>query len=208
MARAAVRVGIGLLLLTSWLFGAEIPLVAPEDVGLSAECLASITTVLEDHVAADRIAGGVALIAWRGAIGYLEPFGMEDREAGVPMRRDAIFRIYSMTKPVTSVGVMMLFEEGRFALRDPVSRFLPELGNLKVAVKETNPETGEAVVRYVPADREITIRDLVCHTSGLTYEFMGESAVHRMYTQAFARVGEMDLGVIPELALDCGPDPT
>jgi CubicO group peptidase (beta-lactamase class C family) len=172
---------------------AEIPVVAPATVGLSQDRLERITSVLAEHVAEDRIAGGVALIARRGEIGYFEPFGMKDREAGTPMRRDTIFRIYSMTKPVTSVGVMMLYEEGRFSLHDPVSRFLPELGGLRVAVEEIDPVTGEAVVRYVPAESEITIRELLTHTSGLTYEFGGQTAVHRLYSQAFAKVGEMDL---------------
>jgi CubicO group peptidase (beta-lactamase class C family) len=95
---------------------------------------------------------------------------MADKESGRPMQKDAIFRIYSMTKAVTGVAVMMLYEDGRFSLSDPVSRYLPEFSTMKVAVERTDPITGKQVLSHtVPADRQITILDLRRHTSGLNY---------------------------------------
>ncbi len=193
MLRRALIVAVSCLMPVPSVFGADIPTVAPETVGLSAQRLGRITAVLSDHVQRDDVAGVVALIARRGQVAYLQALGAQDREAGTPMRADTVFRIYSMTKPITSVGVMMLYEEGKIALADPISRYLPELGNLKVAVEETNPDTGEKSMHTVPAARPITIRDLLRHTSGLTYEFMGEGPVYRMYREAFAAAGDMDL---------------
>jgi CubicO group peptidase (beta-lactamase class C family) len=108
---------------------------------------------------------------------------MQDIDSGVPMSKDSIFRIYSMTKPITSVAVMMLFEEGRFLLNDPVSKYLPEFKDLEVGVEEVDEATGEKVMTTVPAEREVSIRDLLRHTSGLTYGFWGKSAVDKMYLE-------------------------
>ena len=106
---------------------------------------------------------------------------MQDIESGTPMSEDSIFRFYSMTKPITSVAVMMLFEEGHFLLDDPVSKFLPEFKGLEVGVEEVDETTGEMVLKTVPAIREVSIRDLLRHTSGLTYGFWGNSLVDKMY---------------------------
>jgi CubicO group peptidase (beta-lactamase class C family) len=122
-----------------------------------------------------RVPGAVALVARRGRIGYFEAFGRRDPVNGAPMAKDAIFRIYSMTKPIVSVAAMMLWEEGCFLLNDPVSKYLPELADLQVAVTH-----GEGI-ELVPAEREITIQDLLRHTSGLTYEYLGTGPVHKMY---------------------------
>ena len=113
-----------------------------------------------------RIAGAVTLVIRHGHVAWFKSQGMMDREAGKPMRPDAMFRICSMTKPITSVAVMMLYEEGRFLLDDPVSKYLPEFKNPKVLVK---PASGEPY--SIPATKEITIRDLLRHTSGLTYNW-------------------------------------
>jgi CubicO group peptidase (beta-lactamase class C family) len=125
---------------------------------------------MEKHVAANRIAGGLGLIARRGKIAWLQTWGMADKEAGTPMREDAIFRIYSMTKAVTGVAAMMLFEEGLFALADPVSSFLPEFTDMRVALEKTDPATGKAVLYgTVAAERPITMLDLMRHTAGFNY---------------------------------------
>jgi CubicO group peptidase (beta-lactamase class C family) len=97
------------------------------------------------------------------------------------MSKDSIFRIYSMTKPITSVAVMMLYEEGHFLLNDPVSKFLPEFKGLEVGVEEVDETTGEKILKTVPTKREVSIRDLLRHTSGLTYGFWGSSLVDKMY---------------------------
>ena len=120
----------------------------------------------------------MALIARRGQLAYYESFGQRDPVSGAPMERDSIFRIYSMTKPIVSAAAMMLWEEGRFLLSDPIAKFLPELGNVKVAVVQG------ADLKQVDAERAITIQDLLRHTSGLTYEFRGNGPVHKMYNAA------------------------
>src|SRR5262245_37493453 len=141
--------------------GQNVRSMAPNGTGLSNERLERITAVMNDHVAKGHIAGAIGLIARRGKVGYFETYGFQDKEAAVSMRKDTIFRMYSMTKPITGVAVMILYEEGKFHLTDPVSKYLPELGNMKVAVVETDPKTGKKTRYTVPAQREITILDLL-----------------------------------------------
>jgi CubicO group peptidase (beta-lactamase class C family) len=150
----------------------DLPTAKPESVGLSSERLERITTKIQQTIDDKRIAGAVTLVARHGKIAYFKSQGSLDRESNKAMRNDAIFRICSMTKPITSVAVMMLYEEGRFLLEDPISKYLPEFKNPRVYVK---PAQGEPYT--IPAAREITIRDLLTHTSGLTYdwnEMLGE----------------------------------
>jgi CubicO group peptidase (beta-lactamase class C family) len=121
---------------------------------------------VQHDIDAKRIAGTVTLVVRRGHVAYFKAQGMLDREAGKAMPTDAMFRICSMTKPITSVAAMMLYEEGKFLLDDPVSKYLPEFKNAKVLVK---PASGEPYT--IPATKEITIRDLLRHTSGITYQW-------------------------------------
>jgi CubicO group peptidase (beta-lactamase class C family) len=144
----------------------ELPTAKPETVGLSSERLERIGTKVQQTIDDKRIAGAVTLVARHGKVVYFKSQGALDREANKSMRNDAIFRICSMTKPITSLAVMMLYEEGRFLLEDPISKYLPEFQNPKVLVKP--PNNGEPYT--IPAAREITIRDLLTHTSGLTYD--------------------------------------
>jgi len=158
-------------ILAAWILAAcaaaaELPAAKPESVGLSSERLERIATAVQRSVDDKRIAGAVTLVARRGQIAWLKAQGMMDREAGQPMRTDAIFRICSMTKPITSLAVMMLYEEGHFLLDDPVSKYIPEFKNPKVLVK---PASGAPYT--IPATKEITIRNLLTHTSGLTYHW-------------------------------------
>lgn len=162
----------------------DLAVAAPEAVGMSAARLAHIRRLTEQHIAAGRIPGASALIARRGRIVYQEAFGKADVEGGRPMRMDTIHRIYSMSKPITSVAVMMLYEEGRFQLNDPVGKYLPEFAKMQVGVEEKDPETGKAVLKTVPAKRPMTIRDLLRHTSGLTYGVFGDTLIDRQYRQA------------------------
>jgi CubicO group peptidase (beta-lactamase class C family) len=155
-----------------------LPSASPEELGLSAERLARIGQALELNIDRGRVPGAVALIARGGKIGYFESFGRRDPAAEAPMARDTIFRIYSMTKPIVSVAAMMLWEEGRFLLDDPIGKYLPELDNPKVAVRRDNE------LAYEPLVRKITIQDLLRHTSGLTYEFRGSGPVHKAYMDA------------------------
>ena len=139
---------------------------APEEVGLSSARLQGLSAVLQGYVDEGRLAGAVALVARRGKIVYLQAFGHRDREAGAPMREDTIFRIASQTKALVSVGVMMLQEEGKLLISDPVGKYLPEFRETTVAVPR---ESGGYDV--VKASRPITIRDLLTHTAGLGYGY-------------------------------------
>jgi len=141
-----------------------LPTTTPESVGLSPQRLERLTAVIQAHIDEQKIAGAVALVARRGQAAYFKALGQQDREAGRPMRTDAIFRIASMTKPITSVAVLMLYEEGHFQLKDPISRYLTEFTRPQVLV-DHDPN------RTVPAKREITIHDLLTHTSGITYQW-------------------------------------
>ncbi len=161
---------VSTLVLASSGNGNGLRMAKPEEAGLAPERLERIGQVMQKHIAENHIAGAIGLIARRGKIGYFESWGMMDKENGKPMKKDAIFRIYSMTKAVTGVAIMMLYEEGKFALNDPVAKYLPEMGGLKVAIDKKDPATGTRSYEVVPAQREMTIRDLLRHTSGLDYQ--------------------------------------
>jgi CubicO group peptidase (beta-lactamase class C family) len=171
LAKQSVRLTAVAVMLIATLHAQGLPQGTPESTGLSPERLARIKTAMDAEVAQNRVAGGVGLIARKGKVVWFESFGMADKEAARPMQKDSIFRIFSMTKAVTGVAVMILYEEGRFALSDPVSRYLPEFATMKVAVERTDPATGRSVLSHtVPAVRPITILDLLRHTSGFNYE--------------------------------------
>ena len=152
-----------------------LPHATPEDIGLSTAGLARLGSVMRAEIERGRVPGAVALVARRGRLACFESFGRRDPAQAEPMAKDSIFRIYSMTKPIVSVAAMMLWEEGRFLLSDPIGKFLPELGQRKVALVRG------AETELVDAERPITIQDLLRHTSGLTYEFRGNGPVHKMY---------------------------
>lgn len=158
------------------------PTVSPEGLGLSTERLARIDRVFSDHVAQDRIAGAIGMVIRGGSVAYVNQWGFRDVEAGDPLESDDIFRIYSMTKPITSVAVMMLFEEGRFFLTDPISRYLPELGNLRVARLDEATSTED--IPTDRANRPVTIQDLLRHTSGLSYGIFSDTPVDTLYREA------------------------
>lgn len=158
-----------ILLLSTLAVSQQFPTAKPESVGLSSERLERIATAVQGNIDNNRIAGAVTLVMRHGQIAWFKAQGAADREASKPMQRDNIFRICSMTKPITSTAVMMLYEEGRLLLDDPVSKYLPEFKNPKVLVK---PANGQPYT--IPASREITIRDLLRHTSGITYQWNGD----------------------------------
>ncbi|MDE2747966.1 MAG: serine hydrolase [Chloroflexota bacterium] len=150
----------------------------PEDVGLCAERLGRIAAHFKRYVDDGRLPGYLVLVARRGKAAYLHHYGARDVEAGLPVEEDSIFRIYSMTKPIVSVGLLLLYERGLLQLDDPASEYLPALAQLDVF------ESGDAD-RYqtVPAEREMTIRDLLTHTAGLTYGHLHAHPVDAMYRQ-------------------------
>ncbi|MCX7361641.1 MAG: serine hydrolase [Alphaproteobacteria bacterium] len=153
-----------------------LPLVAPEQVGLSAARLDRVRQWMHRWVDSGRLAGMVAVVMRRGELAFAETVGKADVERNKPMRPDTIFRIYSMTKPLTSTAIMMLYEEGHFQLDDPISKFIPAFKNPRVYAGGSRGK-----IDSVPAEREITFRDLLTHTSGLTYGFMESNPVDALY---------------------------
>src|ERR1700744_5054536 len=155
-----------------------IPTANPEEVGLDPAALGRLGTALQDRIAAGEIPGAGALVARHGKTAYHQAFGVQDPASGKPMTTESIFRIYSMTKPIVSVAVMMLQEEGRFLLSDPIGKFIPAFNGTKVAV------ISGSHMGWTDADRPITIQDLLRHTSGLTYEFRGDGPLQKAYAEA------------------------
>src|SRR5262245_28358030 len=152
-----------------------LPRGTPSDAGMSAATLAGATDLLKRFVAEQKIAGAVAGIARNGKLIYLESAGVQDLASRAPMTNASMFRIYSMTKPITAVAVMMLYEEGRFKLDDPVSKYLPEFKDTVVAVAGSAPRR---------PSREITVEDLLLHTSGLNHRTSEEYRSARVRSRA------------------------
>lgn len=161
-----------------------LPRAEPASLGLSPDGLRRIADTLNADIEKGKIPGAVLLIARRGKIGYFEAFGDRDPETDAPMMTDAIFSIASMTKPMVSVGIMMLVEEGKIALDDPVGKHLTQLANLRVAI---DPEARNGEVETRPAKRQPTIEDLLRHTSGMTSGNRGKTAVHKLWPYSGAR---------------------
>jgi len=152
----------------------------PEELGFSRERLDRLAYTVSADIAKGVIPGGTLLIARHGKIAYYQAFGWLDPTAKTPMPRDAIFRIYSMSKPITSVAAMILVEQGKLFLDDPVQKYIPAFADMKVAVQKP----GTAEVDLVPAARPITVQDLMRHTSGLIYGFLPGTPVAKMYQES------------------------
>jgi CubicO group peptidase (beta-lactamase class C family) len=155
-----------------------LPRAKPEEAGFSSERLARIDSVLKADIDAGRIPGAVIAIARHGKLVKFDAYGFRDKAAGVKMTTDTIFNIASMTKPMTTVGALMLYEQGKLLIDDPISKYFPQFANMKVAVRD---DKGEPTTDTVPAKRQITIQDLLRHTSGLIYGGRGTTVVHKMY---------------------------
>jgi len=160
---------ISLVVFTTQVWAQGLPTAKPEQVGLSSERLDRVSRALRGEIEAGKIPGAVALVARKGQVVYFEAFGVRDKATGEAMPRDAIFRLYSMTKPFASVAAMMLMEDGKLLITDPVAKFIPQLGKREVVVSQVNPVTGKIDYLQVPAERDITVQDLLRHTSGLVY---------------------------------------
>ena len=161
--------------MTAFTFGQGLPIATPEDVGVSTERLKRIRPVMQGYVDDGRIAGFLTVVARHGKIVHFETIGMRDIENNKPIEADTIFRIHSMSKPITSVAVMMLYEEGHFQLNTPVSDFIPEFKNMKVY--------NEDQTEILDAKNEVTIKHLLTHTAGLTYGWGGQP-VDKRYREA------------------------
>lgn len=161
-------------------FAADLPTAKPAEKGLSSERLARIHGVISAEIDANRMPGAVVLVARKGAIVHAESIGWQDKDAGKPLQRDAIFRAYSMTKPLVSVLAMMLVEEGKLQLTDPMSKFFPQFAAMQVLTSPADPNSPRE-----PAKRQITVQDLLRHTSGLSYgEFSRFESVRSAYIDA------------------------
>jgi CubicO group peptidase (beta-lactamase class C family) len=186
MRSLRIHVLVALLcLVTSGLAQAQsLSVVKPEQVGLSSERLGRITAMLKADVDKGTIPGAILLVARHGKIAAFDTVGVRDPGSKAPMTRDAIFRIYSMSKPITSVATMILFEEGKLALSDPVGKYIPQLGTVKVGVEKADAGGGAPTLELVAPRRPISVQDLLRHTSGLTYGFFGDGLVKKAYVDA------------------------
>jgi CubicO group peptidase (beta-lactamase class C family) len=168
----------------------SVPTAKPEDVGVSSERLQRISQMIQRHIAAGEMSGAVTIVARKGKIVHLEAQGVMDLDSKKPVAKDTMFRLASMTKPVTGLAIMMMIEEGKVRLTDPVSRYIPEFKGLKVAVAQPGrggaaapaPAAGNgrgAAPNFytVPAEREITVKDLLTHVSGLASGTMSNSSI-------------------------------
>jgi len=199
----------------SW--AADLPSASPESLGFSSERLARIGPAIKAEIERGQYPGAVILLARKGHIVYFESAGQLDPATGKAMPKDAIFRLYSMTKPYTSVAAMMLVEEGRLRLTDPVSKYIPSFAKLEVSVPTTDPATGNVRYTNVATDREITIQDLLRHTSGLVYAgFTAHPKVKELYmkegvdwkdvtpAEQIERLGKVPLAHQPGTAFEYG----
>jgi CubicO group peptidase (beta-lactamase class C family) len=186
--RVAVLCALFVVALTLSASTANSPTAKPEDVGLSSERLQRITAMIQRRIAANQLAGAVTIVGRRGKVAHHVAQGVMDRDSKQPMATGSMFRIASMTKPVIGVAVMMLVEEGKLHLNDPVARYIPEFRDMKVAVPlpaggpAAAPAGGVAAPRFytVPAQRPITIKDLLTHTSGLGSGPMSTSEIEKV----------------------------
>ncbi len=186
LSHIAVRglVGVVAFVLTV----AAVPSGKPEDVGLSTERLQRINQVVQRAIDANEITGAVTVVSRKGRVAHFEAQGVMDTQRHTPMRKDAIFRMASMTKPIIGVAVMMMLEEGKVRLSDPVGQFIPEFKGSKVAMEMPSSGRGAAPgqpprppdIYTVPATRDITVRDLLTHTSGLASGGAGSREAGRM----------------------------
>jgi CubicO group peptidase (beta-lactamase class C family) len=158
-----------------------LPQAKPESLGLSSTRLQQMSDAFKREIDKGTLPGATVMVARRGQIGWFEALGKQSPAAAAPMAHDSIFRIFSMTKPIVSVGIMMLLEDGHFVLNDPVAKFIPEFAGQKVGVENNGK------LDLVPPRRPITIQDLLRHTSGITYDHTGNSLVQQLYQQSRLR---------------------
>ena len=158
-----------------------LPHAKPEQLGLSAVRLQRMSDIFKREVDKGTMPGVTVLVARKGQIGWFDAIGRQNPAASAPMAHDSIFRMFSMTKPIVSVGIMTLLEDGHFILNDPVAKFIPEFANQKVGVENNG------TLELVPATRPMTIQDLLRHTSGLTYDHTGTGLVQQLYQKSRLR---------------------
>jgi CubicO group peptidase (beta-lactamase class C family) len=162
-----------------------LPLAKPEEAGMTSARLALIGKAINAEIARGQLPGAVLLIARRNKIVYYEAFGYRDKAAGIPMTKDTIFGVASMTKPMTAVAALQLYQQGRLLMNDPLAKYFPQFAKMQVAVMDAKKEK---IVDQVPAARLITLQDLFRHTSGIPYGERGTTAVHKLLPPGSASV--------------------
>jgi CubicO group peptidase (beta-lactamase class C family) len=175
-----LAISVALVFFAAITYGDDMPRSDAKSQGFSAEKLERIPAILKEAVEKKQIGGGVALVARRGKIVHVSSAGMQDIENKTPMADGTIFRIASMSKPITSVAIMQLVEDGKLQVTDNLSKFVPEFKDMKVAVPSQDGKSFD----LVKADREITIHDLLTHSSGITYRIMAKPHVSKLYEEA------------------------
>src|SRR5438093_4064201 len=185
----ALAVSMVFVLSAALVWAQPLPSARPEQVGFSPERLAHITAAFRSEVDKGQLPGAVVVIARKGKIAYFESVGFRDKTAGTPMTNDTIFRIYSMTKPLASVAAMILVEDGKIQLTDPISKFLPPMKNLMVSVPKPDATYARLTYALVPAEREPTVQDLLRHTAGLAYY---EITTNAPVKEAYVKTGFYD----------------
>ena len=195
-----MKIGLKLIVTMSCLiflsntWAASLPTATPEDVGLSSQRLNRIDAVLKADIENGKIPGAVLLVARKGKVAYFKNFGTRDGNKSLPMEKDSLFRVYSMTKPVVGAAAMILLEEGKIVLADPVAKYIPSFKDIQVLGEIIKDESGNEVVASTRAPTSVmTIQDLLRHTSGLSYFFWPPKAIQGMYFKAGLRANDHTL---------------
>lgn len=180
-----------------------LPQAKPESLGLSPSRLQRMSDVIQREIDKGTMPGATVMVARAGQIAWFDALGKQDPAKSAPMTRETIFRIFSMTKPIVSIGIMMLLEEGQFLLDEPLAKFIPEFADQKVGVENNGK------LELAPAKRQITIQDLLRHTSGITYEHTGNGLVQQLYQQSRVRSRKIDnaehAALVASFPLICQP---
>ncbi len=181
----------------------SLPQAKPESLGLSPVRLQRMSDAFKREIEKGTLPGMTVMVARRGQIGWFEALGKQSPASSAPMAHNTIFRIFSMTKPIVSIGIMMLIEDGHFLLGDPVAKFIPEFADLKVGVENNGK------LDLVPLKRQMTVQDLLRHTSGITYDHTGNGLVQQMYQQSRLRSRKISnaehAALVASLPLMCQP---
>ena len=181
----------------------SLPHAKPESLGLSSARLQRMSDTFKREIDKGTLPGATIMVARRGQIGWFDALGQQSPAAAAPMARDTLFRIFSMTKPIVSVGIMMLIEDGHLLLGDPVAKFIPEFSDQKVGVENTGK------LELVALKRPMTVQDLLRHTSGITYDHTGNSLVQQQYQQSRLRSRKITnaehAAIVASLPLICQP---
>jgi CubicO group peptidase (beta-lactamase class C family) len=189
--RCSIAAALALLLPAIAVGGGNVQSPPAVSSSFAPDKLDRVGDYIRNEIATGKIPGAILLIQQHGKPVYFQNFGVRDVATRLPMTADTIFRIYSMSKPIASVAAMMLVEDGKLSLDDPVAKYIPAVANVKVGVEKLD-ENGKMALALEPLNRPITIEDLLRHTSGLTYGFYGDSAVRKLYAQADLFNGDVD----------------